>query len=88
MPAFSRQVIDGCTRAAHGSKYIVNKQVTREDSEAAVQGSQYGEIQTKTVVAIVGAIGAPSLPCPLRWPSRLGWFLESFLSPTHKWFPA
>lgn len=56
MPPFSRQVIDGCTRAAHGSKYIVNKQVTREDSETAVQGSQNGEIQTKTVVAIVGAI--------------------------------
>lgn len=56
MPPFSRQVIDGCTRAAHGSRYIVNKQVTREDREAAVQGNQNGEMQMKTVIAIVGAI--------------------------------
>ncbi|KAI6123678.1 hypothetical protein EDD16DRAFT_633730 [Pisolithus croceorrhizus] len=56
MPPFSRQVIDGCTRAAHGSRYIVNKQVTREDREAAVQSNQNGEMQMKTVIAIVGAI--------------------------------
>ncbi|KAI6105265.1 hypothetical protein EV401DRAFT_600547 [Pisolithus croceorrhizus] len=56
MPPFSRQVIDGCTRAAHGSRYIANKQVTREDRETAVQGSQNGEMQMKTVIAIVGAI--------------------------------
>lgn len=56
MPPFSRQLIDGCTRAAHGSRYIVNKQVTRDNRETTVQGSQNGEMQTKTVIVIVGAI--------------------------------
>ncbi|KAI5995184.1 hypothetical protein EDD15DRAFT_2366101 [Pisolithus albus] len=56
MPPFPRQVVDGCTRVARGSEYIVKKEVTREDRGTVVQGGQNGEIQTKTVIAIVGAI--------------------------------
>lgn len=82
MPPFPWQVVDGCTRVARGSEYMVKKEVTREDRGTVVQGGQNGEIQTKTVIAIVGAIGMPSLPCPLLWPYET-WLFPWILPISH-----
>ncbi|KAI6140612.1 hypothetical protein BKA82DRAFT_1004431 [Pisolithus tinctorius] len=60
-PLFSRRVIESCVCAAHSSEYIVNRQVTREDHETAIQGSESGEMQSRTVIAIVGAIACFAL---------------------------